>query len=257
MATAELGFQNWINSGTITDSSHASGMPASGLTGPVGYPGWQTGASTTAAYFSIDAGAAVTWDIVGLFRTNLTAAATVQILLGSTVGASDIYSGSANLCGVAAGYLQSLNSLGATYLARYAKVIISDSANPDGCLKIGLAYAGPLSTPSNNFDYGDANGWQDDTTFQISKGGQEYPVSTPAYREATFLLQNLTEAEKFDLIMEMDRLASITGNVLFIPNPGSTYTNREAIFGHMKKSSAPTRPSFGGFSKAYDIRERL
>ena len=260
MTNAKFGFQNWVASGALADSSHASTkQTAFAMKGPSLFPGWCSGTGVVSANFTLDAGASVAWDVVGLFGTNFDpgAGTTLQISLGTTLGASDVYASGSIAANVVAGYRQSITVLPQTYTARYLKVAITDSGNSDGFLTVGMAYAGPLWTPSRNFSYGQANGWQDDTTFQTSKGGQQYPIIQQPYRHQTFKLENLNTTELWAQAAEIDRLAGVTGNILFIPDPAGSHINQEALFGRIVKSEQPVRSFYGLYSKSYDMRERL
>jgi hypothetical protein len=258
MSNAALGYINYVISGTVADSSHAIGFPASNLAGPVALPPWQSANTVKTANIDIDAGASVPWGAIGLFRTNFTTAAGIRVRLGTTLGASDVYDSGSISGGIAVGYGQSIVQIPpGTANAEFCRITIGDSTNPDNHISAGLCFAGPTLTPANNFNYGAGNGWQDDSTVQVTKGGQEYFIQTPQYRTAQMTFGLLSEDEVFSEVMEIDRLASIQSNILLLPNPSSAYLNKQAIFGRITKSDQPTHPDFGIHSKNYAIRERL
>lgn len=263
MTNCKFGFNNYLvtlgvggTPGTVSDNGSLGGLTSSNLAGPTQYPPWDS-SHPGACILQYDAGSAVPWDCVGLFGLNWTTAATIRIEIGTTAGGNDIYDSGTISAGIVPGYKQSVNILPSTQTGRYLKVAIADASNPSSYLVAGLAYLGPLWSPTRNFAYAQAAGWQDDSTVQTAKGGQKYFIQSPPYRKQTFKLENLTESELWAYAAEMDRLCTIQQNVLFVPTPGGTYQNQEAVFGTMKASDQQIRTTPGRYSKSYEIDERL
>jgi hypothetical protein len=258
MTNAAFGYINQLGwpGASITDNGHATGFDPSNLLGPTQYPGWQS-PHIGAGIVSLDAAHPVRFDCVALFGTNLTSAATIRIQVGSTAGANDIYDSGTISAGVVAGYGQTVNVLPGPIVGRYIRFILVDSANPDGFLSAGLCYIGSLWTPTRNFSYGQAAGWQDDSQAQVAKGGQKYFIQSPAYRKTTFKLENLTETDLWANAAEIDRMCGVQNNVLFIPDPAGSHINYQSVFGTMKQSDQQVRTSLGRYSKSYEIDERL
>jgi hypothetical protein len=256
MTNAALGWSNAFVTGTATGGM--VGFTAANLAGPTQYPPYQSVSGVLTPTISLDAGVATEFDAIGLFGTNLTGGATIHIQLGTTAGAHDVWDSGVIPAGVAPGYRQMLVlPPSGSNVARYCAIMISDTGNPDGFIRAGLGYAGPLWTPSNNFNYGATLGFQNDSDVQVSYGGQEYPNDLPDYRTGTFSFGLLTEDEIYNEVNEIDRLLSIKQNLLFIPNPASTYLAKQAIFGRITKSDQSAHTDFGIHTKNYAIRERL
>jgi len=266
MSNAALGYMNFFTaSGSIvSDQSHATGFGAANLAGPVGLPGWQSVAGVKTTSIDIDAGVAVSWadaaagGAVGLFRTNFTNGANLRVRLGTTQGASDVYDSGILTGVVQVGYGQGIILIPAgTGAARWMRFTIGDSTNPDNFIRAGLAFAGPLWQPANNFAYGATNGFQNDSDVQVTRGGQEYVNEKPNYRSGAFAFQLLTASEVNGNVNDIDRTLSIKSNLLFLPDPASSNLQKEAIFGRITKSDQSAHSDFGIHTKNYAIRERL
>ena len=67
-------------------------------------------------------------------------------------------------------FQQTVKVLPSRQNARYLQVTVGDSTNPDNFLRVGLAFAGTLWTPGNNFAYGATNGFQNDSDVPVTRG---------------------------------------------------------------------------------------
>jgi hypothetical protein len=109
----------------------------------------------------------------------------------------------------------------------------------------------------HNFAYGQQETVIDQSTVTETRGGQEYLTVGPQRRRHDFTLPWLTEAEKYNAVLEIDRLAGVRGNVLWIPNPASVYLNKQAIFGRLATLLPVARQNVRYHAKNYTITERL
>ncbi len=256
MSKGLIGYLNQFERSALRAGSAVIGLDAANLADATIATPWQT-AGVTTSWVEADAGAAVSWGVVGLFGGNLTAAATWAIKLGTAAGASDVYSSGVLAAGAAPGYRQAVLVLPALYSARFLHIDLVDPTNPDGFLRVGGAFAGGYFQPLHNFAFGQQETMSDETKISTTRGGQEYPTVGPMRRRQDFTLPALTEAEKYNAVLEIERVAGIRGNVLWIPNPASAYLNKQAIFGRIAVSSPVTRANLRYHSKAYTITERL
>jgi hypothetical protein len=158
--------------------------------------------------------------------------------------------------GIVAGYGQSVLVPPATVTGRYCRLDLIDSSNPDGYVRIGSAFAGPMSSPAISIAPNAGEGWQDSSTVTTSKGGQEYVSIGAAFRVLDVEFANLTDAELYTVVHEIDRAASLRSNVLLIPDPDSAYLQRSAIFGRITSLDPPVRRYPGMSSKRWRIKER-
>jgi hypothetical protein len=233
MTNCYWGYTNHGVAGSIRAGSETTARPIANLQKRTGMPPWQTAGVTAAAdgaWFEVDAGEDVTWRYVLLGATNLTAAATWRIMLGSTAGGSDAYDSGSISAGVIPGILQAVKDLGAEHTARYLRVEIDDATNPDGFLTAGLLYAGPVWQPPRNFVVGTEEKVDSGTTITRTRGGQEYPVIGWQQRRRAVSWELLDEADLYGDIAALERVARSGANVLLVPFPGA-YEAQTALLG--------------------------
>ena len=258
--TVAFGYENRLPTATLTAGAELASTPSSFLANDQGSDRWTTpGGVVTAAggaYVDIDAGAAVDWRLFGAFRTNLSTAATVTITLGTSAGASDVYSSGA-LSGIVAGFNQRVHDAGADYSARYCRFAFDDSANADAQIAVGLIYAGPAFLPARQFNLGWPFGRAGSATRAATRGGAIHPSPRALARSGAFAFDFLTEAEAMVEILEIDAHARAAGNVLLIPKVGGTYEQRQAVFGLLTPDGLPAEIGFNRWRYAFTMTERL
>lgn len=254
-----LGYRNNLKGATFRAGSQVQVAPASNLATDIGAEPWQTAGVRTVengAWVEIDAGEEVAWRAFWIGRSNLTDEAEVRFLLGSTKGLSDIYD-SGPLGGLVPGYQQLVHVADADIMARYLRIEVDDPDNPDGFIRIGLAYGGSVFQPQRGIEYGASFGVaglrQDITT----RGGQTYPVALYQQRQWQVSFPALTEAEMYGEGLEIQRAAEMGANVLFVPRPGNGREQQEAVFGMLQSRSTFGFPHWGLRSWAFTVTERL
>ncbi len=230
-----LGYINYFKIGTATANSSVASLGPTNLASDQCAPstGWQTanGVVTSAggAVLRCTAATTSTWRAFALVNTNLTFAATVtasfylspSTLVGSLTAAF----------GPQTGYRQVIGVLGADVTADYVQFAIDDGANTDLHINIGGAFAGPLWMPQRGISWDTTYGANTIFRSVITDGGQEYRVQRSRRRRWNVVLDAVSDAEAWDDLGELDRIAAVGGNVLFIPNVDSVDVSREAVFG--------------------------
>jgi hypothetical protein len=257
-----FGWKNRILSAVaLTASSKASGLTAGNLQTQQGAPSeaWQTAAGVTAASLLIDAGEDVLWRAFGLFRTNLTPAATVRWRLGNLSSFSTSFYDSGDLSGVVAGFGQHVHVIPSDVMSRYARLDISDPTNPDGFLNVPLAYAGPVWIPQVNIAPGGAVGRDRDATVVKTRSGGEFVSLRSSRRRWAVSLLALTSAEAWLQVAELEDAAADGRNILFVPFPAGAHVQREAVFGLLASNSPVTLPTPNAELRTWSatITERL
>lgn len=254
-----IGYRNNLKGATFRAGSQVQAAPASHLATDIGAEPWQTAGVRTAengAWVEIDVGYEADWSALWLGRTNLTADGTVRFLLGSSAGLGDIYD-SGWLSGIEPGYQQLVHLLDASILARHLRIEVDDPDNPDGFVRIGLAYGGSVFQPQRGVEYGASFGVaglrQDITT----RGGQTYPVALYQQRQWQVSFPALTEEEMYAEGLEIQRAAEMGANVLFVPRPGNGREQQEAVFGMLQSRATFGFPHWGLRSWAFTVTERL
>lgn len=240
-STAILGWNNYVKTATITAGSAATSMPATNVAGDQGSPsaGWQTVSGVVTA-----AGGAVltitppttgqAFRVLGVFGTNLTAAATVTFKLFTNP--STLVT-SVALAGPVSGYGQVVCILSADTVADYATISFDDSTNPESFINVPLVFTGPAWFPLGSTGFNSTVGRDESVAEVITRGGQEYPTLLWQRRRWNITLDSLRQSETWLDADPLFRQAKQGSNVFFAPNPASAYLQQEAIFGRLKGTS--------------------
>lgn len=229
-----IGFINQFKLGTLSAGASENGMPASNLSTDRCTPstGWQTPAGVVShqlgAILYCRLTASTTWRAFNLVNTNLTFSAQVTASLYSN---NTLVAAVSLLHGPQPGYRQVPGDFGADILADQLQITIDDIGNPDGYIRVGGAFAGPLWLPTRGVSWDTTYGSVTRLRSVVTDGGQEYRSQKSRQRKWTLALDSIRDSEAWDDLGELDRIASLGGNVLFIPNIRSVDISREAIFG--------------------------
>jgi hypothetical protein len=252
-----IGWQNFLLTGTISAASQVATLPASNLKTDQGSEVWRTASEATTAAtgsrFSCDMGSAVNWRAFGIFRTNLTNAATMTIRLGTTPDGFDVLN--QTVSGLVAGVQQLVYVHPTDLSARYLQIRINDAGNPDNHVDVGLAYAGPVFEPEINFAFDATVGRVHRTEESISAGGQSFPRAYWQTRAWSLSWQTLSTAEIWQHVARIDRYARFGNNLLVVPDPSSPYIQDEAVFGRLADTSDITYS--GAFNDIRAWRARI
>lgn len=235
MATGLLGWLNQVKLGAITATDENSALPAANLQNDQGGPdqAWQTNYGVLSASLLIDSGSTSTvWRIFGLFRTNLSAGATVRWRVSNNSSmSSPTYDSGVVSAGVIPGYQQSIVAAPSAVTGEFCQVDIVDT-NTDSFLNVPLAFAGPAWMPLTNWDYSTLFGRDRTVTETVTRAGAEYPLTQFNRRRITLSFQGVRASEAWAVAMEADRVAAISaGNLLFVPDPSGVNLNYEALMG--------------------------
>lgn len=223
----------------------------------------------------LDFGAARTVRAFALVNHNLSSAATWLLKLGTTTGASDVYSGSAVNAWQLSAFDATVAALGVddatyqrsdyasiivlptSYSARHLTIEIDDTTNADGYVQVGMVFAGGLFVPEVNPVYGEPQHGHTD----LSSGGQSEsgaPSSTARrrLRTAHFLLPALTESEA-DIVHEMQRVAGLVDDVLYVPDTSdAAKQQRYGFVGRMSEMRPIEYPYYARQAKGFALLER-
>ncbi len=230
----------WINyskQAVISVNSQAANLPGVNVAGDSGSPsqGWQTvsGVVTSAAGALIQIQplvAALPWDVIGLFRTNLTQGASVTVSL-YTNPSTLVWTGTVG--GPVAGYGQVIALPPAGTVADYVQIGFNDPTNPDGFINVPLVFCGAAWRPLGSASYATSTGRDATTTEATTRGGQEFPSLYYQRRRWSVSLEALRTSEVWNYGDILSSYASAGSNVLFIPDVTDGYVQQEAIFGRL------------------------
>lgn len=145
----------------------------------------------------------------------------------------------------------------AQYL-RYWRLEIDDTTNPAGYVHIGRLFMAQSWQPQYNMAYGASLGYDDPTEIATSLTGAEYFDVRGKYRNHKFDLAFLSTEEVHGQVLEMQRLAGTSAEVLVVPNKddASTFVQRSFV-GRLKSLSPVSQPNFNLFSTSIEIKELL
>jgi hypothetical protein len=234
MTTLLLGWTNHIKAASsLTASSAAAGLGPDQLATDQGATSTalQTAASVVTVTVTVDMGAAVTWRLLGLFRTNLTPDATVRWRLGDdpTFATNTVDTGTIS-ADVAAGYGQHVYPLDADVSARYLRCTLGDTGNPQGFLNIPLMFAGPAWQPPIQWSPDAVESAVVDGASPTTRGGQVWPELRWRRRRRSVPLPLVPRADRWPQLGALEVHAATGGNVLLVPSPGGDLS-REPVFG--------------------------
>ena len=141
---------------------------------------------------------------------------------------------------------------------RYWRVEIDDTTNAAGYVHIGRLFMAQSWTPKYNMSYGASLGYEDPTEVVTSLGGAEYFDVRGRYRNHRFELQALSSDEVHSQVLEMQRLAGTSAEVLVVPNKddNATFVQRSFV-GRLTSLSPVAQPYYSIFSTSIDIKELL
>lgn len=264
VAVSAIGYANLFKTGAIIANSSAPGLGPTNLAADQCAPstGWQTdaGVVTTAGGASLRltfATSGVTVRGVCLVNTNLTSSATVTVKLWLTSGPTLV--DTLAIPGPLTGYGQVIGICSADRTADYLTADFDDIGNPDLHINVGGAFAGPLWYPASGVSWDTSYGRTVSQTKVVSRGGQEYRSRLFSQRFWKLAITAASNAEAWDDLGELDRVASLGGNVLFVPNVTSVDVPREAVYGALDAQSDVTFPYHTTDARAWraQIAERL
>lgn len=135
--------------------------------------------------------------------------------------------------GVAVGFRQSLVVAPVDVSGRMVRCDIDDPTNPDSCINVPLAYAGPVWQAAKNFGFSTVLAPQAAVDVVTSRGGQEFITSKYWRRSLQLAMPLVGYAELWPNLDAFLRAATTGANVLVVPNPDGADRARETIFGRV------------------------
>lgn len=145
----------------------------------------------------------------------------------------------------------------AQYLANW-KIEVSDTANPNGYVHIGRLFMAKKWQPEYNMVYGASLGYEDPTEVATSLTGAEYFDPRGKYRIHNFSLDALSSSEANAEVLEMQRIAGTSAEILIVPDADDTLTFIQRSFvGRLQSISPVSQPHFDRYSTTIEIKELL
>lgn len=284
MANITLGWPNRIDAATVSGGSWQATLPLSNIKDRrLSRLARSSNALAASTIINLDLGSARTVGAVALVAHNLSVSATVRIMGDDAADfATPVYSSgwfSAWASGVipqelleweddnfwlgtisqqaAAGYQSPIiHIVAARPVLRYWRIEISDTSNSDGYVQIGRVFIGDTWTSTYNYSYGTGLGHEDSTEIESSLGGEEYFDDRKRFRVFRFALDWLTESESYVRVIDLQRLAGVSGELLVVPDSDdATHSFRRSFLGRLRSLSPMIHVNSAQRSAQFEIKE--
>ncbi len=257
---------------TVTASGETSAGPAENLKRMQPTDIWQ--APTLTPYLEVDLGAVSSFNLVGLLFTNATSSATWRVRAANTQAdltaapAQDVSSlPLRHSISVLPGPVSTTQSpdltdarnhgllwIPAGWSYRWLRIDIADATNPDGTLMAGRLYVSQAFQPKRNFEYGLADGFDDDSTIESTDGGQLIP-NDGANRPVLDFTMNTSDESERHTVREIHRLRGSRKDVLVITDPDTTTNPFDKIhYGLLQRRRVAVLTAFNRNQINYQIR---
>lgn len=191
---------------------------------------WQS--TDTAPWIEIDLGVAQPINLLALLHTNLTNQATVRVRTAATRGAltsapvDDTY---LVLVTAADGKRHAFLYLETAFNQRWVRLDISDATNPYGVIYAGRLFVSNALTFQHNYKYGMQDGYDDDSTLDITDGGVLIPAEGANRAVLEYTLNLKGEAERH-LVRELHRKRGASKDVLVVTDPQASINLIDRIY---------------------------
>ena len=140
-------------------------------------------------------------------------------------------------------------------VARYIRIdIVDPTMRP---IEAGRLFAGVSWQYETNFGYGWSIGWVDPSIKTKSYGGSTFVDRKRKYRVGEFQFQEMSEADRWGFVEQVEITAGTSQDVLFIIRPDAVDLHRRVVWGMIRETSAAVEQFFTRFGKQYQIEERL
>lgn len=283
MANLLLSFDNFADSGTLTDSGVSggewlAGLPLSNLQDPLLSKVARTD-SNLSVDFDLDIGSRKTLTFVALLNHNMTTNGTWRVRIGNddtfastlydsgtidiwtqneTLGSSPWgafpFNGISNVDDGNFGFIL----LDTAVYARYIRIDLNDSGNSAGYIQAGRLIVDAPFRPAVNPVYGLSLGYVNPSTKRRSRGGQPWVDRLPQYRQMTIPFAAIRETQAYGSLYELDRQAGISGDVFVMLDPDDiTNRHRQSFYGTVREPTSISHDAPDSYSKSFVIEESL
>lgn len=291
MANLLICWPNRIDQATLSGGSWRATMPLSNVQSRVlGVRARSTSASTAATKMTIDLGTERAVRGLALVNHTLSAPARVRVIAtegdpASAPGATlydsgwvaawdygigpwkvgnfewddDRFWGGGFLPEEVQGYRSTwIRPLVSEVLARWWQIQMSDPSNVAGYVEVGRVFIGEGWQPENNASYGASIGYESRTEVDEARSGAEYFDTRSAYRVWRGSLDWMSESEAMTNALEMQRRMDVSGEVLFVFDPGDTRNwIRSSFLGRLRRLTPIEHPYLDTHRMAVEIKELL
>ena len=286
MSNILLAYQNRTDEAALSGGSWLASLPLANLQNRlVQRVARSSSAALAATLFNVDFGAVKTIGVVALVVHNLSVGAKVRIRADDAAdfatatydsGWVDVWPSGlvpqdllvweeenfwlGTLSAQARAGYQSpyIHVLSAPQTYRYWRIELDDTTNSDGYVHIGRLFMSATWTPTINYNQGAELVYKDTTPTETSLSGAEYFDVRGKAREFSFTLEGLTDTEAYDVVLQLQRVAGISGEILQIPDlDDTTRIPARAYVGRLVDLSPISNNTPDRFKVQLKIRETL
>lgn len=234
-----------------------------------------TNAASTSTVLLLDLGAARALRFFGLYRHNLSSAATWAVSIGTTSGGADVYAGSALTAWPMEASQGTLATLGmeqdswrtaedwispivlpAYYTGRYVKVEIFDTGNAAGYVQTRVWASGgliPARAPALGLEHS-----RTPLSGQTrADGGAKWFSRRRAPRTARLVIDQVVAADAV-VMREIERICDTTDDLLYLSDIDDLATcQRDSFVGNLSRLSGLQYPYTTDHRKGFEIEQRV
>jgi len=172
---------------------------------------------------------------------------------GGTAGTGAVYDQTVSIAAIE-GYGYHVHIPATEQTARYVRVTFSGVSGLS-FIDVGRLWAGAAWRPTFNIALGYEDEWSDLSRVSASnRSGAEFADERARQRLFAFGLEALSDTER-DEIREMQRIAGISQQVLFVKDPDNPA--KETVLGRLAQSTPIRHRNLPIHSKAFALRESL
>lgn len=285
MANLFLGYPNTIDAATLSGGDWVTTLPLTQLQNRLlGNVARSTDATTSATTLDLDLGAETPVRALALVAHNLSLDATCRIHAAAASDfASPLYdsgavsvwpggldpleldwespewwSGQLDAAQRAAYTPLFAHLLGEPVYARYWRVALTDTANPDGYVQIGRGFIGNGWQPAVNYNYGASLGLETTTHIETSLGDVEYFDRHAPRRVFRFTLAWLDAAEAYRQALWLQQQCGLDREILLIADSADlSHGLHRHFLGRLRQLSPIEHPYYHTHQTAFEIQEIL
>ena len=240
---------------TLSDAATLSSNPTATTAGPVTnlqrlQPTDIVELESTAPYIDVDLGTATAFNFVALFHSNAPTTGSWTITAGASQGASTYSSGSQSFSNIGPdGHIWYLISATQTY--RWIRMTMASVTNP---FQAGRLFVAEVFQPSVNYQYGVADGYDDDTVLDITDGGNIIP-NLGTNRSVIDFTLNLHQETDRHAAREFSRIQGSNQDCAVITDPeASTNLSDYVYHGLMQNRRMAVQTRFNMHQLLYSLR---
>lgn len=254
----------------LSNGSWLSTLPLINLQDPLlGKKARSTNALATSTKFDADLGTSRAVRVIYVARHNAGSDATIRVRGYSDAGYTNLVCDTGAVSMWPEGYPAAENKkryqddfciiFNTDQTARYWRNEVVDTANPSGYFEMSRFEFLPAFQPGANMLYGATIGLATDTSKQRTKGGVDYWDRSEPRRTQAFTLTDLSQAEAFDKVFDMQWDRGIDGELLFIHDPADTgiMLKRRSFLCTLRELSPIEYPYGDGHKSAFVVEEIL